>query len=202
MKITAIKQQAKRADRYSIFVDDQYAFSLSESGLIESKLASGQELTPAELKQLKKAAGLDKAYYNALRYVAMRQRSEWEIQAYLTRKEVDTAAAAEVIARLKDLKLLDDAQFARSWIANRRTLKSTSKRRLRMELLQKHVPNDVIDESLAGDETDERQTLRDLVAKKQRRYPDRQKFMRYLAGQGFNYDDIKAVLDEKRLKNY
>ncbi len=196
MKITAIKQQVKRTDRYSIFVDDKYAFSLSESGLIDSRLASGQELTGAELKQLKKAAGLDKAYYNALRYVAMRQRSEWEIQTYLARKEVDPEAAAEIIERLKRARLVDDMAFAQSWIANRRTLKSTSKRRLRLELLQKHVPSDIIDEAMAEDPTDERQALRDLIAKKRRRYPDRQKLMQYLARQGFNYDDIKSVLDE------
>lgn len=195
MKITAIKQQVKRTDRYSVFVDDAYAFSLSESGLIASGLASGQELMPAELKKLKKDAGLDKAYYNALRYVAMRARSEWEIQTYLQRKEVDKDAAAEVIRRLRQTNLLNDADFARAWVANRRTLKSTSKRRLRLELLQKHVPGDVIDDVLAHDETDERQTLRDLIAKKRRRYPDRQKLLAYLARQGFTYNDIVSVLD-------
>jgi regulatory protein len=196
MKITTIKQQVKRTDRYSIFVDGKYAFSLSESGLITSGLASGQELDAAELKRLKKAAGLDKAYYNSLRYVAMRPRSEWEMQVYLKRKEADQATADEVVRRLRDLNLLSDLDFARSWIANRRLLKSTSKRRLRMELMQKHVPDSVIQEALAEDTTDERQALRDLVEKKRRRYPDRLKFMRYLAGQGFNYDDIKSVLDE------
>ena len=197
MKITAIKQQVKRADRYSVFVDDKYAFSFSESGLIASGLASGQELTPAELKSLKKAAGLDKAYGQALRYVAMRPRSEWEMEFYLRRKEVDAEAAAEIIRRLRDLQLLSDLDFARSWVANRRALKSTSKRRLRLELMQKHVSDDVIAQVLAEDETDERQALRELVAKKRRRYADPQKFMRYLAGQGFSYDDIKSVLEEE-----
>lgn len=194
MKITSIKQQVKRADRYSIFVDEKYAFSLSESGLIQSGLFSGKELTPAELKDLKKAAGVDKAYGQALRYVAIRVRSEWEIQTYLQRKEVDTETATEIIQRLRNLRLLNDLEFARVWISNRRTLKSTSKRRIRLELMQKHVPNDVIDEALAEDETDERQALRDLVEKKRHRYPDQQKFMQYLARQGFGYDDIKHVL--------
>ena len=197
MKITAIKQQVKRSDRYSVFVDDKYAFSFSESGLIQSGLASGQELTPADLKSLKKAAGLDKAYGQALRYVAMRPRSEWEMEFYLQRKEVDKEAAAEIIRRLRDLQLLSDLDFARAWVNNRRALKSTSKRRLVLELRQKHVPSDVIDQVLAEDETDELQTLRDLVQKKRHRYPDRQKFMRYLAAQGFSYDDIKSVLHEE-----
>lgn len=197
MKITAIKQQAKRTDRYSVFVDDKYAFSLSESGLIASGLASGQELTPAELRKLKKDAGLDKAYYNALRYVAMRARSEWEVETYLQRKEVDKDAAAEIIRRLKSAGLLNDLDFARAWVSSRRALKSTSKQRLRQELLQKHVPGDVIDQVLTEDETDERATLRELVQKKRHRYPDEQKLMAYLARQGFRYDDIKSVLDEE-----
>lgn len=196
MNITAIKQQVKRTDRYSIFVDGKYAFSLSESGLIESGLASGQELDAKELKRLKEAAGLDKAYYNALRYVAIRPRSEWEIEMYLARKDADKAVSQEVVRRLRNLNLLSDLDFARSWINNRRALKSTSKRRLRLELLQKHVPDDIIAEALAEDETDERDALRQLVEKKRRRYPDRQKLMQYLARQGFSYDDIKSVLNE------
>jgi regulatory protein len=197
MQITSIKQQAKRTDRYSIFVDGTYAFSLSESGLIAAGLASGQELNAAELKQLKKAAGLDKAYFGALRYVAMRPRSQWEIELYLKRKEVDSDAAAEVVRRLRDLNMLNDLEFARSWIATRRLLKSTSKRRLRLELMQKHVAGDLIDEALAEDQTDERAALRDLIEKKRRRYPDRQKLMQYLARQGFSFDDIKTVLAEE-----
>jgi regulatory protein len=194
MKITAIKQQVKRTDRYSIFVDGTYAFSLSESGLIESRLASGQELDAAELKRLKKAAGVDKAYGQALRYVAIRPRSEWEIETYLQRKAVDTAAAREIIQRLQGLDLLNDLAFARSWVANRRILKSVSKRRLSLELRQKRVPSDVIDQALREDPADERQALRDLIEKKRARYPDQQKLMQYLARQGFRYDDIKNAL--------
>jgi len=197
MKITAIKQQVKRTDRYSIFVDGAYAFSLSESGLLQSGLASGQELDAAQLKKLKKDAGLDKAYYNALRYAAMRPHSQWEMESYLKRKEVDADTTAEIIRRLQNLTMLSDLDFARSWIANRRLLKSTSKRRLRLELMQKHVPDDIIRQALAEDATDERQALRDLVAKKRRRYPERQKLIRYLASQGFNYDDITSVLNEE-----
>lgn len=198
MKITAIKQQVKRTDRYSIYVDGKYAFSLSEGGLIESRLASGQELDAEQLKSLKKAAGVDKAYYNALRYVAIRPRSQWEVETYLQRKEVDKDTADEIIRRLKNLNMLSDLEFARSWVASRRQLKSVSQRRLRLELMQKHVPEDVVAQVLGEDETDERQTLRDLVAKKRRRYPDEQRLMQYLARQGFGYDDIKSVLSEEQ----
>jgi regulatory protein len=197
MQITAITQQVKRKDRYSVYVDGKYSFSLSEGALIEQRLASGQEITGAKLRELKKAAGLDKAYGNALRYVAMRPRSEWELADYFRRKQVDADAAAEITRRLRDLNLLDDTAFARSWLASRRLLKATSKRRLRLELMQKRVAEDVIDQVLAEDESDERTELKKLIEKKQARYPDRQKFMQYLARQGFNFDDIKAALADQ-----
>jgi regulatory protein len=197
MKITNIKQQVKRATRYSVFVDDKYAFSLSEAALLELRLASGQEIDDQELKRLKETSGNDKAYGNALRYVAMRPRSEWELRTYLRRKEVDDPVADDIVERLQRVGLLDDLSFARSWVANRHLLKSTSKRRLQLELKQKQVPPDIIDSVLREDEVDERQSLRELVAKKQPRYPDRNKFMQYLARQGFNYNDITSVLDQE-----
>jgi regulatory protein len=196
MKITAIKQQVKRKDRYSIYVDGQYAFSLSESGLLELGLASGKEIDAQQLAELKKASGTDKAYGNALRYVAMRPRSIWELRTYLRRKDVEEPVAEKIIERLQRSGLVDDAAFARSWVANRRLLKNTSKRRIQMELKQKQVPEHIISQVLEEDETSERDSLRQLIAKKQARYPDRTKLLQYLARQGFSYDDITATLNE------
>lgn len=196
MTITAIKQQVKRQDRYSIYVDGKYAFSLSEGGLIASGLASGREIDDSQLHELKKAAGMDKAYGNALRYVAMRPRSEWELHDYFRRKQVDETAAQEIVQRLRDLDLLNDLVFARAWVANRRLLKQTSKRRLSLELKQKHVPEETIRQVLEEDETDERDQLKALINKKRARYPDQQKLMQYLARQGFRFDDIKSALGD------
>jgi regulatory protein len=199
MKITNIKQQVKRTDRYSVFVDGAYAFSLSESALLEQGLTSGQKLDQMQLADLKKAAGTDKAYGNALRYAALRPRSTWEMQTYMERKGADEAAAGIILDRLQKLGFIDDTAFARSWVANRRQLKQTSKRRLKLELAQKRVPEDVIADALAEDTMSDRETLRDLIAKKRSRYTDQTKLMQYLARQGFGYDDIKAALENENL---
>jgi regulatory protein len=197
MKITGIKQQVKRKDRYSIFVDGVYAFSLSESGLLAQGLATGQELDQSKLAMLKKASGDDKMYGNALRYVAMRPRSEWEIRTYLQRKEADEPVIADIVSRLHSIGLLDDAAFARTWVANRRLLKSMSKRRLLQELKQKHLPEEAIQQALDEDNTNERDALKEIVQKKRSRYTDQNKLTQYLARQGFGYDDIKSVLNQE-----
>ena len=194
MKITAIKKQIKRPGRYSVFVDGRFGFGLSESALLESKIAVGERIDQPQLRDFKKLSDNDKAYGNALRYVVMRPRSSWELADYFRRKKIDAPTATFITKRLEDLSMLDDLKFAHSWVASRRQLKSMSIRRLKLELQQKRVSPEIIDQVLADDETDEHEVLRQLIAKKRARYPDKFKLMQYLARQGFGYDDIKSAL--------
>ncbi len=196
MKITSIQVQIKNASRYSLFVDGKYTFSLSADALLASKITVGQEVSDADIKRFKQLSDNDKAYGLALAYVARRLRSEWELRDYCKRKGYVPALAEEIIGKLSQIGFVDDMTFARRWVENRRLLKATSAKKLRLELRQKRIADDIISTVLADDETDERQVLRELVEKKrkQTKYRDDQKLMMYLARQGFNYDDIKAVL--------
>lgn len=197
MKITAIKQQLKRQDRYSIYVDGKYVFSLSESELLNLGLRIGQEFSSQALDNLKKTAIEDKAYMRSLDMLARRQRSEWELRDYLKHKDYDEETITITINRLKKVGYIDDQKFADAWVSNRRLLKPTSRRRLQMELRQKRVSDDIITRVLTENETDELTVLAELIARKRRqtRYQDPTKLMQYLVRQGYNYSDIKTVLD-------
>jgi regulatory protein len=198
MKITAIKQQERLKSRYSVFVDEKYAFSLGADALLETGLHSGQALDAERLKRLKKLSADDKAYGLALSYLARRMRSEWELRDYFRRKEYDSALADQLTDKLQSLGLIDDLKFAEAWVRNRRLLKPVSKRRLVQELRQKRVADATIERVLAEDEAEETDVLRELVARKRKlsRYQDEQKLMRYLISQGFGYDDVKMVLSD------
>lgn len=198
MKVTDIKQQVKRQDRYSIYVDGKYLFSFSENELMSSGLKINQELTEQELLALKDQAVLDKAYDRTLNLISHRPRSEWELRDYMKRKDYDEDVIAQTIERLNARGYINDADFARRWVETRRLLKSTSKRRLAQELRQKRIADDIISQVLETDETDEHQVLRELVERKrkQTKYQDDLKLMQYLGRQGFSYDDIKSVLKE------
>jgi regulatory protein len=199
MKITGLKQQVSQPSRYSVYVDGRFSFGLSASAVLNSKIVVGEEVDDARLQELKSLSANDKAYNNTIRYVTMRQRSEWEVKMYLQRKSVDKDLSEDIIKRVKALSLLDDLTFARAWVSNRRLLKPVSRRRLIQELQQKRVSTAVIDIVLTEDETDESEVLRELVARKRRipRYQDNLRLMQYLARQGYNYDAIKAVLGEE-----
>ena len=199
MKITAIKQQVKKANRYSFYVDGKYSFSLSENDFVNYGLVSGQEITEQDLSKYKQASDDGKWLDRTLNLLSYRPRSEWEIRSYLKRKDCPEQIVDRTLNKLSVNKYLDDEQFAKRWVENRRLLKPVSRRKLSQELRAKRISSEILDRVLSDDKeiTDEKSVLRELVAKKSNRYPDRVKFMQYLARQGFGYEDIKAVLNEE-----
>jgi regulatory protein len=198
VKITAIKQQVKRADRYSVYLDGKYAFSLGENEFLKLGLHSGQEISEDELANYRYESAYGKWFDRTLNLLSFRLRSEWELRDYLRRKECPPEIIEKILNKLSINGYVNDEQFARRWVENRRLLKATSRRRLAQELKAKRISTEIIDTVLTDDkgQTDEREVLRELVAKKRARYPDNLKLMQYLARQGYNYDDIKSILAE------
>lgn len=196
MKITDIKQQVKRQDRYSIYIDDKYSFSLSEHELMIQGLRIGQEFEKEAYQEIKDTAEEDKAYMRSLDLLARRPRSTWEMEQYLKRKGYEADLVQKILNRLSNRGLINDRKFAESWVVSRRLLKSVSKRRLLQELQQKKISSQIISEILEADETDELAVLKEIVQKKQAqsRYQDPQKLTAYLLRQGFNYHDVSSVM--------
>lgn len=199
MQITDIKAQIKRAGRYSIFVDGKYAFSFSDTALLEHKLTIGRELTKEEIGKYKQLSQDDKLLGQVLRYTALRPRSVWEVQMYMTRKHCPAPQQQNILNKLTNMGYLDDETFARAWVEYRQLLKPLSSRRVRLELRQKRVADDTIDRVLRQNPVDDLAALRTMAEKKYRQSKyrtDTTKLKQYLARQGFQYDDIKTVVDE------
>ncbi len=209
MKITSIKQQLKMRNRYSVYIDEKYSFSLSEVALVESHLHSGIALTEREVEDYKRLSTDDKLYGRALNYVAMRQRTSWEVTFYLERKGADVPLAHDIVSKLSELGLIDDAKFARAFINDRVSLKPSSRRKIIMELKKKRVPEAVINHAFSelvenSEVNPERTALLEIITRKRRqtKYQDNTKLMQYLARQGFGYSDIKAALSQNGFDDY
>lgn len=193
--ITDITKQKKRENRYSIFVDGTYVFSLEELELSGSGLRVGQELSSQEIEDWQQRSESGKAYNAALRYLGYRQRSEMELRRYLKDKDYE-AVADETIERLLELGLVDDLALARTWIGDRLRLKPRSRRGLSAELRQKGIAADVIEVALAELEPqDELEALRGLIQKKRHRYASDDKLIAYLMTQGYSYGLIKEAIE-------
>lgn len=215
MKITGLSSQQKDPNRINILVGGKFRFSLDISQVTDLGIRVGKEFTEEELDEFEVESQFGKLYGRALEYCIMRPHSAREVRDYLYRKTrttrvrnkrtgeikdrpgVSVELTSRVFDRLLDKGYIDDAKFTRWWVENRNQRKGTSRRKLQAELAAKGVASGIIEDALISTDRNDGDELAKIVAKKRARYPDNQKFMQYLARQGFSYDDIKSALESQ-----
>lgn len=195
--ITAIEPQKKRAGYYNIFIDDEYRFSLSDLDLASLHLKVNQQVSKQEIDDLLQSSLSSKAYNFALRYLTARPRSKKEVSDYLVKKDFDEEIIEGTLHNLEKQNYVNDADFAQMWIKNRLLLSPRSTKMLRLELYKKGIDKSIAEEALKNFTEDEyRDSLKDLINKKRRQYPDDEKLIQYLVRKGYNYGEVKTVLLE------
>ena len=154
--VTALR--ATRRGGVALHVDDTFVCTVSEAMVARWRLFKGRELDDDALAELRLAAASERVRADAYRLLGHRARSKAELTRRLIDKDHDEAAIAGIVAALEADGLLDDAEFARRYVADKRTLGGWGSGRIRRGLLQLGVAPEVIDAQLgvtAGDDADE-----------------------------------------------
>ncbi len=136
----------------------------------------------------------------AYAYIAARPRSEAEVRRRLVRAEASAAAIDRVIARLHELRYLDDASFARSR-AGSLSRRGFGPRAIAAKLAQAGVRSEVARQGVTdGLDGDERELARAALEKRLRGKAfaaldrkEQARYARWLAGRGFSPAAIRAA---------
>lgn len=204
--ITKIVQQKKNKHRYSIYLNDEYAFGVEEEIIISHHLHKGKELSDEEIKQLLDEEGLQKAYTKALNYISYRMRSIAEVETYLRKEEIEDIVAQKAIIRLLREKYLDDKAYAQAFVADRILLTSKGPIVIKRELIQKGIEEKLAGEAVLAYDKEEQfekaQKFAEKEWRKRSRHPARKKKEQIyvkLIQRGFTKEivpDVIARLDE------
>lgn len=104
-----------------------------------------------------------------LRLLAARPRTRAELRDALLRKEFEEDVADQVLGRLDEVGLVDDAAFAEMWVRSRHAHQGLGRRALAAELRRKGVADDVAADAVATVDPDvEEERARLLVRKRLR----------------------------------
>ncbi len=130
----------------------------------------------------------DKAYQFALRYLTARPRTIREVNNLLSKKGFAPELIEHIIKRLIDQRLLDDRDFALSWIDFRNQTRPTGQRLLKIELKMHGVMPDVINEVVDNNTQDELTLARQALAVRfKKTNVEYQKALEFLVRRGFDY---------------
>lgn len=202
--ITKIQAQ-KAKNRFNIYVNEEYAFAVDDSILVKHRLMKGKELDKETIEELKIKGEMSKAYQAALHYLNYKMRTEKEIRDYLAKKDYEQIDA--VIERLYEHRLIDDKEYARSFVRTNYQLKTEGPKKIERSLYAKGLKPDEIayglNEYSDDDQLENAKRLTEKTLKRQRNKSNReieQKIREQLMTKGFDRDITSQVLEEMNLE--
>lgn len=138
-----------------------------------------------------------------LHQLSRSMKTEHQLRQVLAKREIPDDIADSVINRFTEAQLIDDAAFARSFVASRIACGGKSRSVIRRELRQKGVPEELANQALEGLN---RQTEAELalgLARKRlsalasyEREIQYRRLQGFLARRGFDSEIIRRTLSE------
>ena len=198
-KVTALRIRKGRKKRVNVFLDNRFAFSLEAEVVIREGLQVGQELSANQIKALAKSDHFHSCLNAATHFLGYRPRSEFEVRERLQRRGFDDNTIKVVIAKLKEQGLVDDVAFAQFWKENRDSFSPRSQWLTKLELRQKGVTDDIIDQVIETIDDDDNAYRAALSKARSLPRSDYQGFRRrlgeYLKRRGFGYGVINHTIE-------
>ena len=195
-EITLIERQKNNPDRVNIFIDGDFAFPLSR--MAASWLKTGQLITEEKIQNLKAEDAKEKILTTALRYIAYKPRTEYEVEQRLKKNGASESDINYVLERLREAEVIDDHRFASDWAETRSSLKPRGQRLLRLELLRKHISEENISAAMQAippeNESAEKAAHSYAVRLKGKEYEEfKKRLSGFLLRRGFQWEVVSQV---------
>ncbi|WP_127531704.1 RecX family transcriptional regulator [Paenibacillus kobensis] len=179
--ITSVESDSKNRRRYHIYVNGgvEPALSVHEDLLIRYRLFKGVELSPEALAEIIRDDNRYRAYALAVYYLGLSPRTGKEIQRYLSRKELEEESIAYAVDRLKQERLIDDADYAERFAKSRLRAGGKGRLLIKQELKQRGVDRGTADAAAADLDQETEQAAADRIAEKRWRSMSGESFDKY-----------------------
>ncbi len=195
MRIESLKNTPDRAGRYWLTMEDGTKLALYRQTVEDFALYPGRELSREEWERLLEASGAMSAKMRAVRIVAASAVSKKDLQQRLVQKGEDPQQAAEAVAWMEEMHLVDDRETARQ-IVSRCASRGYGVARAKQALYEKKIPKQYWEEALA-DYPDQTEHILAFFRARQVNCDDpRQvkKAVDALLRRGHSYSEIRAAL--------
>lgn len=199
MKITDVTPQKNNKHRVSVFVDNEYAFSLDETDAVFMKIKIGREITKSEIDRCLFECNYTKARDKAFDILSRKPCSEKLLTEALAQRGYDELVCQRVTEELSELGYIDDEEYATLYMEQCRA-KMWGEKKIRYEMKQKGISDEIIyrilSEQSHEDDIDEMAAV--IIAKYGNDELDdikmKARITRYFASRGFDFATIDAAI--------
>ena len=194
MRIERIQASPHKKGRVLVFLEDGACLKITEQELLDFGLRGGDELTPAQLKKLKEAAGVSNTKATAADLIGKRAMSRASLEKKLREKGASEAEARYAGEWLEAIGALNDAEYA-AIVARHYGQMGYGPRYVQEKLREKGVPRELWEDALEHLPEAAEQIDRFLSDKLRGQTPDPREKKRLtdaLLRRGYGWGDVKA----------
>jgi regulatory protein len=161
----------------------------------------GQIITQTAINELLFEDQLEAAFQKSLRFIAYKPRTNFDVRKKLIESGYPEEIVEIILQRLEEKGYINDHQFANNWSENKSLNKPRSKKLIRLELKQKSIDEEIIEEVVNRMDSDDELAIR-AAEKYYRKLSNleeitfRRRLTGFLLRRGFSYSVIKPIVDQ------
>ncbi|EOS61551.1 hypothetical protein C814_01473 [Anaerotruncus sp. G3(2012)] len=163
MRITDVRM-TKRG-RVALYVEGEFLLSMHPDVFAVSGLSVGSEVDTESLETLSAEAELKKAKEKALNLLSYKEYTTKQLTDRLKR-HTDEESAEQAVARMEELGLLDDDDYAERFARDLSERKKFGILRIRQEMRQRGLTNEQIEYATSLLRSDPEEKMREIIARK------------------------------------
>lgn len=199
--ITKIEVQKRNKDRVNIYINEEYAFSLSSELVYKEGLKLKQTIDIDKMKKVAKEDSYIKCKEAALRIVEKTYKTQKEIKDKLFLKGYDENTIDRTIEFLEEYNFIDDKNYTRMYVSDK--IKKQGANKIKYELTKKGVSEELIKDQISNIDKDSEKEVAYLLAEKKYsilkkregdKYKLSQKLYRFLISKGYEYDIVSEIV--------
>lgn len=205
--ITKITRQKKHQERYNIYLNEEYAFSVDEATLIKFGLSKGKILDSFEIDEITYEDEVAKAFNRALNFLSYQMRSEYEVKKKLLDSGFGDSVVLEAIRKLEKLGFLNDESYSKALLEMKKKTAKKGPKAIKQDLMKKGIDQKTQEKVLETFTYEEQLQLAMELAEKTvkanaKKTPTqiKQKVQDTLMRKGYSFDIVNEVLDQIELQ--
>ena len=201
--ITEISVQKKNKNRCNIYIDNIFAFGVSNELIYKENLKVGMIIDEEKLKKIAYEENLINCKETALKIIERSYKTKKEMEKRLLEKVYNLEEINETLKFLERYNFINDESYTKAFIKDK--TKTQGKQKIKYALKNKGVSEEIIEEELSNlDMEREKENANILALKKYNvlikrendKYKIKEKIIRFLISRGYNYEVAKDAVKE------
>ena len=203
IQITSLKKKGRYFSLKA--TGDETLYRIHPDTMFEFSLYEGKNFSEEEWIKLIDANNYAFAWESTLRMLSIRAHCEQDLKNKLRQKKHTSKTVNKVLETCKHLELIDDAKFAKAYIAELKE-NGSGLQMIKLKLSKKGVSRELIEEELENSFTKDDEMIaakiafkKKLPALKREKEPRKrkEKLYRFMISKGFNYEIISNIMDSE-----